>query len=105
MTKLSSSSKYLLFAIIGLVLVAILLGSYNFLSNSPIPSQPTPPNTTSQRCGVCGPKGTHNVKGAECASGLVCKRGETTSLSYCVKSDEPASMCENQTNNTSREDF
>lgn len=49
MTKLSSSSKYLLFAIIGLVLVAIMLGGYKLLSNypSPVPQpSPTQPKTT-----------------------------------------------------------
>lgn len=49
MTKLSSSSKYLLFAIIGLVLVAIMLGGYKLLSGSSLPQtqQPTTSNQTS----------------------------------------------------------
>lgn len=51
-------------------------------------------NSASQECGVCGPEGIHNVNGAVCAPGLICKRGLTTSLSYCVGQDVSPANCE-----------
>ncbi len=51
-------------------------------------------NSVSQECGVCGPKGDHNMNGAVCAPGFICKRGLTTSLSYCVMQDASPANCE-----------
>lgn len=51
-------------------------------------------NSVSQECGICGPQGIHNVDGAVCAPGLICKRGLTTSLSYCVGQDASPANCE-----------
>lgn len=48
----------------------------------------------SQKCGLCGPQGMHNMSGKTCASGLVCKSGQTTSLSYCVEKTESTAQCE-----------
>lgn len=53
-----------------------------------------PIQTTSQKCGVCGPKGVHNVDGAICAAGFVCKSGKTTTARYCVAEGEDVSVCE-----------
>ncbi len=49
---------------------------------------------TSQKCGLCGPQGIHNVNGSTCAQGLICKNGMKTSLSYCVAVSEPTDICE-----------
>ncbi|MBI3379330.1 hypothetical protein HY029_01085 [Candidatus Gottesmanbacteria bacterium] len=51
-------------------------------------------NLVSQECGVCGQQGIHNVNGTVCAPGLICKKGLTTSLSYCVKQDASTENCE-----------
>lgn len=51
-------------------------------------------NSVSQECGVCGAQGIHNVNGAVCTPGLICKKGITTSLSYCVKQDSSTEICE-----------
>ncbi|MBI4066753.1 hypothetical protein HY407_00055, partial [Candidatus Gottesmanbacteria bacterium] len=64
------------------------------LQLSPTPSI-SPPTTTTQECSLCGPQGIHNVKGNTCPSGLICKSGEKTSLSYCVKENESTAKCEN----------
>ncbi len=48
----------------------------------------------SPKCGLCGQKGIHNVEGNTCASELICKPGETTSLSYCVSENESTKECE-----------
>ncbi len=59
-------------------------------------SCPTPDQSISQECGVCGPKGIHNLEGKSCASGLECKNSDgniASSVSFCVKPRESISKC------------
>lgn len=51
-------------------------------------------NSEAERCQVCGPQGLHNVEGKSCPTGLVCKSGLTTSVSYCIETNESVVNCE-----------
>lgn len=63
-----------------------ILSTFKFLDSS----------QTSSECGVCGPKGLHNVEGKTCASGFECKssdNGVVSSVGFCVKSGESIQKC------------
>ncbi len=71
-----------------------------FQSNTqqPISSpQPTPSSSpVSQECGMCGPKGLHNLDGGQCALGLECKNsaeGVISSVYFCVKPEQSIKTC------------
>ncbi|MBI2103641.1 hypothetical protein HYT59_01410 [Candidatus Woesebacteria bacterium] len=65
--------------------IAQILFTFRFLDQN---------DNLSQKCGVCGSQGVHNVEGRTCAERLVCKEGKTTSGSYCVAETEDVGVCE-----------
>ena len=86
------------FLSIGIVIIIIIISVIIFLysqqpSLGPIP---TSDDLISQECGVCGPKGDHNLYGKECAKGLECTNaaeGIASSVYFCVKPGESIKAC------------